>query len=102
MNNIFWDVMPCGSCKNRRFEERSSSIIGVTRIREQGTTLAATFLRNVGSYKSQTAYHPRKRHSSMQKQYTYHYLQRTSGDGNSNAYVYTKSLVCASNTETLG
>jgi hypothetical protein len=45
-------------------EERSASIIRVTRIGELGTTLAdschpddggATFLRNVGSYKSHTA-----------------------------------------------
>jgi hypothetical protein len=24
-NGAFWDVTPCGSCKNRRFEEHSAS-----------------------------------------------------------------------------
>jgi hypothetical protein len=41
-NGVFWDVMPCGSCKNRRFGGTSSSFIKVTRIGELGTTLAAT------------------------------------------------------------
>jgi hypothetical protein len=39
-------------------EEQSASFIRVTRIGEQGTTLAVTsakFLRDVGSYKSHTA-----------------------------------------------
>jgi hypothetical protein len=35
-NGVFWDVTPCGSCK---------------------------FLRSVGSYKSHTALHPRRRDS---------------------------------------
>jgi hypothetical protein len=33
-NGVFWDVTPCGSCKNRS--------IRVTRIGELGTTLAVT------------------------------------------------------------
>jgi hypothetical protein len=38
------------------WEERSASVIRVTRIGELGTTLVtAKFLRNVGSYKSHTA-----------------------------------------------
>jgi hypothetical protein len=64
-NGIFWDVMPCGSCKNRCFmvslrmassgmlrhvaivrtdvsEELSASFIRVTRIGELGTTLSLT------------------------------------------------------------
>jgi hypothetical protein len=41
-NGVFWDVTPCGSCKNRRFEGTSASFISVTRIGELGTTLAAT------------------------------------------------------------
>jgi hypothetical protein len=58
-------------------EEPSASFISVTRIDELGTTLdvaadarceeipsGAKFLRNVGSYKSHTAYHPRRQHSS--------------------------------------
>jgi hypothetical protein len=71
-------------------EKLSASIIRVTRIVELGTTLAVTsnrrtlitanvpsspilvtlmmevskFLRNVGFYKSHTAYHPRRHHSS--------------------------------------
>jgi hypothetical protein len=75
-------------------EERSVSFIRVTRIGELGRTLAVTsnrrsvrrllvatsvvpsspilvdevgakFLRNVGSYKSHTAKHPKRRHSSQ-------------------------------------
>jgi hypothetical protein len=41
-------------------EERSASIIRVARISE----LRKTFFQNVGSYKSQMAQHPRRRHSS--------------------------------------
>jgi hypothetical protein len=41
-NAVFWDVTPCGPCKNRRSEELSASFIRVTRIGELGTTLAAT------------------------------------------------------------
>jgi hypothetical protein len=28
-NAVLWDVMPCGSCKMRRFGERIASIIRV-------------------------------------------------------------------------
>jgi hypothetical protein len=53
-NYVFWDVTPCVSCKNRRFG-------------------GAKFLRNVGSYKSDTAQHPRRRHSSFPiHQLSYH------------------------------
>jgi hypothetical protein len=41
-NGVFWDVTPCGSCKNGVSEELSSSFIRVTRIGELGTTLAVT------------------------------------------------------------
>jgi hypothetical protein len=41
-NGVFWDVTPCGSCKNRVSEEHIASIIKVTRIGELGTTLALT------------------------------------------------------------
>jgi hypothetical protein len=41
-NGVFWDVTPCGSCKNRVSEELSASFIRVTRIVELGTTLAVT------------------------------------------------------------
>jgi hypothetical protein len=41
-NAIFWDVMPCGSCKNRISEECITSIIRVTRISALGTTIAVT------------------------------------------------------------
>jgi hypothetical protein len=37
-NAVFWDVTPCGSCKNRCF----ASIIRVRRIGELGTILAVT------------------------------------------------------------
>jgi hypothetical protein len=35
-NGVFWDVTPCGSCKNRRSEEPGASFIRVTRIGELG------------------------------------------------------------------
>jgi hypothetical protein len=41
-NGVFWNVTPCGSCKNRVSNELSASIIRVTRIGELGTTLAVT------------------------------------------------------------
>jgi hypothetical protein len=41
-NGVFWDVSPCGSCKNRRFGEFSASFIRVTRMGDLGTTQAAT------------------------------------------------------------
>jgi hypothetical protein len=41
-NDVFWDVTPCGSCKNQRFGEISASFTKVTRIGELGTTLAVT------------------------------------------------------------
>jgi hypothetical protein len=31
-NAVFWDVSPCGSCKNRVSEERSAAMIRVTGI----------------------------------------------------------------------
>jgi hypothetical protein len=53
-------------------EELSASFIRLTRIGELGTTQkkyeylgGARFLRNVGSYKRDTAKHPRRRHSSL-------------------------------------
>jgi hypothetical protein len=42
MNNVFWDIAVCGSCKNDISEEHIASIIRVTRIGELGTTLAVT------------------------------------------------------------
>jgi hypothetical protein len=39
-DSVFWDVTPCGSCKNDVSEELSASIIRVTRIGALGTTLA--------------------------------------------------------------
>jgi hypothetical protein len=56
-------------------EELSTSFIRVTRIGQLGTTLAVTdpshpdggganFRRNIGSYMSHTAQHPRRHHSS--------------------------------------
>jgi hypothetical protein len=46
-NGVFWDVTPCGSCKIRRFEELSASIIRVTRIGELGRRLAVTSVRRL-------------------------------------------------------
>jgi hypothetical protein len=41
-NVIFWDFTPCGSSKNRRLEQRNSSVIRVTQISELGTTSVVT------------------------------------------------------------
>jgi hypothetical protein len=41
-NALFWDVTPCGFCKNIISEERNASVIRVTRIGELGTMLAVT------------------------------------------------------------
>jgi hypothetical protein len=41
-NALFWDVTPCGSCKNRHFGGSIASFIRVTRFVELGTTLAVT------------------------------------------------------------
>jgi hypothetical protein len=42
-NAVFWDVVPCGSCKSRRFGGKQiASIIRVTRIGAVGKTLAVT------------------------------------------------------------
>jgi hypothetical protein len=45
-NAVFWDVTPCGSCTTDVSEERSSSIIRVTRIGELETMLTQTSYRN--------------------------------------------------------
>jgi hypothetical protein len=41
-NAVFWDVTPCSLVKADILEERSSSIISVTKIGELGTTLRVT------------------------------------------------------------
>jgi hypothetical protein len=41
-NGFFWDVKPCGSCRNHVSEELSASIIRVTRICELGTLAVAS------------------------------------------------------------
>jgi hypothetical protein len=40
---VFWDVTPCGPCKNRSFGEPSAYIIRVKRIVELGITLALSY-----------------------------------------------------------
>jgi hypothetical protein len=43
MNNaVFWDVTPCGSCGDRRFEIYIASIVRVERINALGATSAVT------------------------------------------------------------
>jgi hypothetical protein len=78
-NCVFWDVTPCGSCENRRFGGTCRFRNQGDKIGELGATLAATsnrrtlrrntdgsdrFLRNIGSCKSHTVSHPRRRRSS--------------------------------------
>jgi hypothetical protein len=43
-NGVFWDVMPCGSRKNRRFGGTFASFIRVTRIGELRTHAAKKYL----------------------------------------------------------
>jgi hypothetical protein len=92
-NAVFWDVAPCRSCVNRRFEGTYHLHLQGRKIRELGTNVSRwlcsmqsaatcsrwfltrgffypedggdTFLRNVGSHKIYTAPHPRRRHSSL-------------------------------------
>jgi hypothetical protein len=67
-NSVFWDVTPCGSCKNGRFGETyrlhcqggNNQLYRNIKQHEGSYTL----LRNVGHYKSRTASHTRRRHSS--------------------------------------
>jgi hypothetical protein len=49
-------------------EERSVSIIRMSIIGELGSNVSATLLRSVGSSRSHTASHPRRRHSSFYTQ----------------------------------
>jgi hypothetical protein len=51
-NDIFWDVTPCGSCKNRRLEEFGASFFRVTTIGELGTTLTVTISQTYGTTNS--------------------------------------------------
>jgi hypothetical protein len=44
-NAVFWEVIQCGSCKNRLSGERKASIIRVTRINELGTLAVICVLR---------------------------------------------------------
>jgi hypothetical protein len=46
-NAAFWDVAPCGSCKNQRF---GGALFLALRF-----LMMKAFLRNIGSYKSRTA-----------------------------------------------
>jgi hypothetical protein len=48
-NAVFWDVAQCRSCVNRRF----------------GGDYRDTFCRIIGSHKTYTSPHPRRRHSSL-------------------------------------
>jgi hypothetical protein len=51
-NVVFWDVMPCGSCKNRRFGEMYLPH-HVEKNSDDGRD--NIYLRNVSYYKSHTA-----------------------------------------------
>jgi hypothetical protein len=51
-NGAFWDVTPCGSCKNRRLEELNAFIIKVTRIGELGTLAVTSNRRTLGRNKN--------------------------------------------------
>jgi amino acid permease len=80
-NIVFWDVSPCGSCRNRRFgrtyrlhlhgenNQRTKATLAIVNMfqffvcfyPEDGGNI---FLQNVGSYNNHTATHPRRQHSS--------------------------------------
>jgi hypothetical protein len=57
-NAVFWDVTPCGSCKNDVSEELSASIIMVTRIGELETTLVVTSSPNLVTLMMETLSSP--------------------------------------------
>jgi hypothetical protein len=46
-NDVFWDVTPCGSCKNRRFGGTYRRLHQDDNIGELGTTLVVTSNRNI-------------------------------------------------------
>jgi hypothetical protein len=72
-NAVFWDVIPCGSCRNRRFggtyrfhhqgerNRRARNVRSNLHPQDGGDS----FLRNFGSYNSYMASHPRRRHPSQ-------------------------------------
>jgi hypothetical protein len=65
-NGVFWDVTPCGSLVFLRSVRRlliTASVVPSSDYYHPDDG-GAQFLRNVGSYKSHTAYHFRRRHSS--------------------------------------
>jgi hypothetical protein len=49
-NDVFWDVMLCGSCKNRRFGGTSRRLHQGDKNFELGTTLAVTSNRILNSH----------------------------------------------------
>jgi hypothetical protein len=73
-NAVFWDVVPCRSCVNRRFGGMYRLHLQGRKICERGTSDSRwlqlpedggdMFLRNVGSHKIYMVPHPRRRHSS--------------------------------------
>jgi hypothetical protein len=90
-NAVFWDVTPCGSCKNRRFggkyclhhqsKENHRARINISIVLQLLFTANVVpssvichpndggdmFLRNVGSSKGLTVSHPRRRNSSSER-----------------------------------
>jgi hypothetical protein len=63
-NGVFWDVRPCDSCKNRRRNSQRASVDSYSTDSCHPDEGGAKFLRNVDSYKSHTAWHPRRHNSS--------------------------------------
>jgi hypothetical protein len=55
-NVVLWDVMPCDSCKNRRFGGRIESIIRITKVNELGTKLAVSSSRWTPCISSEPCY----------------------------------------------
>jgi hypothetical protein len=77
-NVFFYNVSPCGTWKNSRFDETIASIIRVlqflvpanivpTSLILFALMMEATFIRNIGSYKSHAASHHRRHNSSAWK-----------------------------------
>jgi hypothetical protein len=70
-NSVFLNVTPCGFSKNHSFggtkrlhHQSDQNLRSRNKLAVTSNRRSAEFLRNVGSYKSYTASHPRGRHCS--------------------------------------
>jgi hypothetical protein len=75
-NVVFWDIMPCGSCKNGRFrgmyrlhyqdDKNRRARNNVSSNQQLKHAVSPWWWRRYVPPKSHTAYHPKRRHSSLE------------------------------------